>query len=215
MARLYTVVPLWEAERLWRRRRLGLDAGGLVVEEKLDGVLAVGYGGAVYTGSGRRAPGWLLHALEEAGADLAAASRGGRLVYAEVYGRCVPGETGVHRREERCYRAAFLDAGVAPAHAAGVGEAAALARMVQHPERLEVAEAYGLEQPRRAILGAWAAPREPRGLVDLLALYPGREGVVVKLYQSMGHRLPPDHGARLRGLLAVKLRWEWFARRWR
>lgn len=212
MARLYTVLPLWEAERLWRRRRLRLGPV-LLVEEKLDGVLAVGYDGRVYTGSGRRAPVWLLRGLEEAGADLAAASRGGRLVYAEVYGRCVPGETRAHRRDRLCYRAAFLDAGRAPSYAGGVHEAAAAARLMQHPERLGAGEEAGLEQPRRLLIRPGGAP--PSALVDLLGLYPDREGVVVKLYRSLGHRLPPDYGGKLRGSLAVKLRWEWFASRWR
>jgi hypothetical protein len=213
LARLYPVAPLWDAARLWRRGRLGLG-GRLVVEEKLDGVLVVGYDGGVYTGSGRRAPGWVLRGLEEAGADVAGASRGGRLVYVELYGACVRGETGLWRRYRGCFRAAFLDAARAPAHAGPVWEAAWAARAVGHPERLGYAEAAGLEQPRRVELElSRGAP--PEALVDLLGLYPGSEGVVVKLYRDMGHRLPPEYGAKARGELAVKLRWEWFAERWR
>ncbi len=214
MARLYTVVPLWEAERLARRRRLAIS-GSIVVEEKLDGVLLVAYDGRLYTGSGRRAPQRLLRGLEEAGAgDALEASRGGRLIYIEFYGRCVPGETGLHRSYPGpCHRAAFLDAARAPSHAGPVGEAAAVARLVQHPERLGYAEAAGLEEPRGLVLEA--AGTRPGDLLSLLALYPGAEGAVVKLYSSMGHRLPPDHGAKLRGGLAIKMRWEWFARQWR
>jgi len=214
VARLYTVVTLWEAERLARRRRLEVS-GALVVEEKLDGILLVAYDGRLYTGSGRRAPPRLRRGLEEAGAgDAVEASRGGKLVYIELYGRCVPGETGLHRSYPGpCHRAAFLDAAVAPAHAGPVTEAAALARLVQHPERLGYAEGAGLEKPRGLVLDAGRL--SPGGLLDLLALYPGAEGVVVKLYRGMGHRLPPDYGAKLRGGLAVKMRWEWFAERWR
>ncbi len=214
MARLYTVIPLWEAERLARRGRLTVD-GSIVVEEKLDGVLLVAYDGRLYTGSGRRAPARLARGLEETGAgDAVEASRGGRLIYIELYGRCVPGETGLHRSYPGpCHRAAFLDAARAPGYAGPVEEAAAVARLVQHPERLGYAEAAGLEEPRRIVLEARRA--RPSDLLGLLALYPGSEGAVVKLYRSMGHRLPPDHGAKLRGGLAIKMRWEWFAQQWR
>jgi hypothetical protein len=153
----------------------------------------------------------MLEGLEDAGADLASASRGSRVVYAELYGSCVPGETGVHRGDQ-CFRAAFLDAGVAPAHAGHVVEAARIAKFLQHPMRLEVGERAGLEIPRGVMLEARGGPES---LVDLLALFPDREGIVVKLYSSLGHRLPPDYAAKHRGLLGVKLRWEWFASRWK
>lgn len=213
MARLYPVVSLWDAARLERRRRLEL-MGPLVVEEKLDGVLLVGYGGRVYTGSGRRAPGWMLRGIEEAGVDLAKASGGDRVVYVELYGSCVRGETSLWRSYPHCFQAAFLDAARVPAYAGSLEEAVAVARFIQHPERIAVAEEAGLGQPRRRVVRAESRVAVDV-LVDLLGLYPGAEGVVVKLYRGLGHRLPPEHGAKLRGWMGVKIRWEWFAEKWR
>jgi hypothetical protein len=200
MARLHPVVTLPVYWGLVRSGRLRVT-GEAIVEVKLDGYLAVAFDGRLYTGSGRRAPTWMVRALEEAGADYTAP---GRLLYIEVYGSCAP-PGGYHRGDKRCYRAALVDAGRPPAHASTVEEAALLARTLGPWERYDMAELLGMESPQHRVLVLDAAP-EPWELAALLEDYRGYEGFILKLYSTMGHRLPPDYGAKLRGLLEVKVK---------
>ncbi|BES80725.1 hypothetical protein [Pyrodictium abyssi] len=65
MALLHPVIRLMDYKRLVDMGRLRVQ-GPIVLEEKLDGYLLVVHGGRVYTGSGRRAPQWLLNALAQA-----------------------------------------------------------------------------------------------------------------------------------------------------
>jgi hypothetical protein len=201
MARLHPVVTAGEYWRLVRRGRLAVS-GEAILEVKLDGYLAVVVDGRVYTGSGRRAPSWMLEALESAGVDYQGLM--GRVLFIEVYGRCAtPG--GYHRGDRLCYRAALVDAGRPPAYVSTVEEAALLARTVEYGEKLDMAGRLGLETPQaRTVL--LDTPPQPWELREMLASYRGFEGYVLKLYSSQGHRLPPDYGAKLRGLLEVKVK---------
>ncbi|ABM81343.1 hypothetical protein [Hyperthermus butylicus] len=202
MARLHPVLTLPIYWSLVRRGRLRVS-GEAIVEVKLDGYLAVVVDGRVYTGSGRRAPAWMLNALREAGADYGAASRG-RVLFVEVYGSCAtPG--GYHRSDKLCYRAALVDVGRPPAHASGVEEAALLARTLSHVDRLGLAESYSFESPAHRVVVLEEAP-EPWELREMLASYRSYEGYVLKLYAEHGHKLPPDYGVKLRGLLEVKVK---------
>jgi len=202
VAQLHPVVRLVDYERLVKRRRLRVK-GPLVLEEKLDGYLLVVYNGAFYTGLGRRAPNWILRALAGAGADPLPASRN-RLLYIEVYGRCLsPG--GFHRNDKRCYRAALVDAARPPAYAGNIEEAVLLSRTLDPLERRGIAEDTGLEHPRGAVITVDSAPRAWM-LLELLEGFQDREGYVLKLYSIHGHVLPPDYGAKIRGLLEVKVK---------
>lgn len=195
------MLRLQDYERLLRRRRLWVS-GPVVLEEKLDGALLVAYEGRIYTGAGRRAPGWMVRALEETGADPWGAV--GLLLYIELYGRCLtPG--GYHRGDPECYRAALVDAARPPASAGVLWEAVLQARVLEPWERLAAAEEAGMESPRAVALYA-ERPPEPGEMLRWLDMFPGREGYVMKLYAVHGHRLPPEHGAKLRGVLEVKVR---------
>jgi hypothetical protein len=201
MAKLHPVVTLSEYWRLVRAGRLRVS-GEAIVEAKLDGYLAVIVDRKVYTGSGRRAPSWMIKALESTGADYLRSD--GKVFFVEVYGRCAtPG--GYHRRDSACYRAALVDAGRPPAYASNPEEAALLAKTLEYWERLDVADRLGFETPsaRRVVLDY---PPEPWELREMLTYYKGLEGYVLKLYSSQGHKLPPDYGAKLRGLLEVKVK---------
>ncbi len=201
MARLHPVITLSAYERLTRKRRL-VVSGEAVLEAKLDGYLAIVYGGEVYTGSGRRAPPWMKRALSDAGIDAKAA--GSRIAFLEIYGRCAsPG--GFHRSDKRCYRAALVDALVPRAYAGGVEEAAFLARSLGLEERIGLGEAMGAEAPGARIIVLSDTP-EPWELRSTLTMFRGYEGYVLKLYSEKGHVLPPDYGAKLRGLLEVKIK---------
>ena len=201
MARLHPVVTLPVYWRLVRSGRLRVS-GEAVLEVKLDGYLAVAYDGRLYTGSGRRAPGWMVKALESVGADVN--TDAGRVLFVEVYGSCAtPG--GYHRRDPHCYRAALVDAGRPPAFAGRVEEAAYLAKTLTLEERVGEAERRGLEAPPARVVILERAP-EPWELREVLESYRGFEGYVLKLYSIHGHRLPPDYGAKVRGLLEVKVK---------
>lgn len=201
MALLHPVIRLMDYKRLVDRGRLRVQ-GPIVLEEKLDGYLLVVYGDRVYTGSGRRAPQWLVNALAQAGAGLDAALPA-HLLYIEVYGRCLtPG--GFHRGDQRCYSAALVDAARLPAHAS-IRDAPFLARTLSLGERMDIAERTGLVHPGYVVLDAEGSP-SPGRLLEWLEYFRGREGYVMKLYSEHGHRLPPDYGAKLRGLLEVKVK---------
>ncbi|HIQ23973.1 MAG TPA: hypothetical protein EYH50_02875 [Pyrodictium delaneyi] len=201
MALLHPVIRVMDYKRLVNRGRLRVR-GLIVLEEKLDGYLLVAYGGRVYTGSGRRAPQWLINALAQAGVGLDAAPPA-HLLYIEVYGRCLsPG--GFHRGDQRCYNAALVDVARLPAYA-GIRDAPLLARTLSIRERMDIAERTGLVHPRYIVLDAEKSP-SPGKLLEWLECFRGREGYVMKLYSEYGHRLPPDYGAKLRGLLEVKVK---------
>ncbi len=201
MARLHSVITLSEYRRLTGKKRL-VVRGEAVLEAKLDGYLAIVYGGEVYTGSGRRAPPWMKHALSDAGIDIEAV--GPRIAFLEIYGRCAsPG--GFHRNDKRCYRAALVDAFVPRAYAGGVEEAVFLARSLGLEERIGLGETMGAEAPATRVIVLSGAP-EPWELRSMLTMFHGYEGYVLKLYSEKGHVLPPDYGAKLRGLLEVKIK---------
>ena len=201
MARLHPVITLSEYMRLIRKRRL-VVSGEAILETKLDGYLAIVYGGKIYTGSSRRAPLWMKHALNEAGIDFEAA--GSRIAFLEIYGRCAsPGS--FHRSDKHCYRAALIDAFVPRAYAGGVEEAVFLARSLGLEERIGLGEAMGAEAPSARVVVLSGAP-EPWELRSMLTMFHGYEGYVLKLYSEKGHVLPPDYGAKLRGLLEVKIK---------
>ena len=211
MARAYTVIPLWEALRLERRNRLGI-AGEVIVEEKIDGILLVAYDGGLYTGSGRRAPRHYAKALEEAGAgDALLYSKSNKVLYMELYGKCVPGEYGIYHLSKWCYRAALLDVGVTPTHAGPILEALSLVKIAQPTERMSYAENVGIDLPK----GFSLRRNSILDIVKHVPVNPSSEGVVVKLYKSFGHILPPDYGAKYRGELAFKVKWVWFKEKWR
>lgn len=206
MARAYTVISLWDASRLEKRGRLRI-AGEVVVEEKIDGILLVAYDGCLYTGSGRRAPRHYVKALEEAGAgDALLYSKSSKVLYMELYGKCVPGEYGIYRLSKWCYRTALLDVGVAPTHAGPVLEALSLAKIAQPTERVSYAESVGIDLPK----GFFSRLNSVLDIVKHVPMDPTSEGIVVKLYKSFGHILPPDYGAKHRGELAFKVKWVWF-----
>ncbi len=211
MARLHPVAVPADYERLLRRRRLKPRPGApLYLEEKLDGTLIVAYDGRLYTGSGRRPGPRLQRLLREAAVDAAEASRGGKLLYLELYGGPVAGSgEGWHSGEP--LSVALVDAARAPAHVGPVAEAALLARHVEHAEKRSLAEAIGARHPRSLVLGHAPKPWE---LPRLSAAWPGREGAVLKLYAADGHRLPPDMGFKTRGILEVKLRRTWYPGAW-
>ncbi|BEP18291.1 hypothetical protein PYJP_16430 [Pyrofollis japonicus] len=200
MARLHPVVTLPVYEKLVARKRLRVQ-GELVLEAKLDGYLAIGFEGRFYTGSGRRAPSWMKYAFRDLGID---APRGSQVFFIEVYGSCAtPG--GYHRGDRQCYRAALVDAGRSPSFASGIEEAAFLARALDPIDKLYFAETYGLEHPVQKMIMADRAP-ESWELKELLNMFRSYEGYVLKLYRNMGHVLPPDYGAKIRGLLEVKVK---------
>ena len=201
MARLHPVITLSAYEWLTRKRRL-VVSGEAVLEAKLDGYLAIVYGGEVYTGSGRRAPPWMRPALSDAGIDAEAA--GSRIAFLEIYGHCAsPG--GFHRSDKRCYCAALVDALVPRAYASGVEEAVFLARSLGLEERIGLGEAMDAEASATRII-VLSDALEPWELRSMLTMFRGYEGYVLKLYSEKGHVLPPDYGAKLRGLLEVKIK---------
>jgi len=206
LARVHPVFDPWFVGRLVGRGRLGLG-GWVVVEEKLDGWLVVGFDGVLYWGSGRRVGGvWRRRLVEGLGLDLVEASRGGRFVLVEVYGGGVRGEGCWHCGEP--LSAAVVGSGRARGFAGGVVEAVWLGRHDGREGRVEVGERVGAGVARgvRVPVAGWGGVG---GLFGLVSLFPGREGVVVKLEAGDGHRLPPDGGARLRGLLEVKVKVSW------
>ena len=206
MARLHPVVRFAELLGMAGRGELRVS-GGVVVEEKVDGVLVVAFQGRLYSGSGSRLPAYIVRGLCSA-VDCHRLLRTSEAValYVEVYSAEGPPAWQPCRRCRRDWRAYLVDAYRVR------GGVLAPARLVtlDPGERLRLAEDLGLELPRSV-----EAPCRNLACVTRLAAQTvdglrAVEGVVVKLYASRGHTLP----ARMRGLgvLEAKL-YRWEARR--
>ena len=173
----------------------------VIVEPKYDGYLVVAARGRLYNIHGQPAPSWLRAAAWAAGAAGKAIemSRDGFIVYMEVFGRrLTPG--GYHRLHPRDYDAVVVDV-------AFVGEDGR-PRMLPPEKAADAAELYGLRYVEYRYEEGSVIAEPPESLAGLLPAYRGWEGYVAKIYAAHGHTLPPDYGARLAGMLAVKARWE-------
>ncbi len=201
MARLHPVITLPQYISLARRRRLVVQ-GEAVLEAKLDGYLVIAYENRLFMGSGRRAPSWVYKVLDIIGVDTSLI--GGRVAYLELYGRCLtPG--GYHRRDRHCYRAALVDASRPYSWSSGVEDTILFSQSLGLVDRLALAERIGAETPPAKTVVLHRAP-SAAVLRNMLTVFNEYEGYVLKLYRDKGHVLPPDHGAKLRGLLEVKVK---------
>ncbi len=183
-----------------RRRRVELK-GSVILEPKYDGYLVAAMGGEIYSILGRPAPKWLRAALYASGAvePVYEMMRDGFVIYLEVFGRRLT-PNGYHSRHTRDYDAVVLDVAWIDDHGRQ--------RFLPPEKAADAAELYGLRfveyryEERDVLLDP------PMSMAEVLRGYRGWEGYVAKLYAAHGHKLPPDYGARLRGALMVKARWE-------
>ena len=173
----------------------------VILEPKYDGYLLVADRGRLYTILGRQAPSWLRGAAWKAGVAGKAIemSRDGFVVFIEVYGR---------RLTPHCYHASHhkdFDAVVVDVGFRGLD-----GRLVMLPpeKAADAAELYGLRYVEYRYEDGGVIAEPPVSMAEALPSYRGWEGYVAKLYAAHGHKLPPDYGAKMVGLLAVKARWE-------
>ncbi len=186
--------------RLVKRGRIK-PRNPVILEPKYDGVLLVVDRGRLYTILGRPAPPSLRAAAWLAGAAGKAIemSRDGFVVFIEVYGRRLTPH-GYHRRHNRDYDAVVVEVGFRGLDGR--------VKMLPPEKAADAAELYGLRYVEYRYEEASVIAEPPESMAEALPLYRGWEGYVAKLYAAHGHNLPPEYGAKLAGLLAVKARWE-------